>query len=151
MARLKRWAKRAAIGLVGLFVLIQLVPYGRDHTNPPVVAEPSWDSPQTRALAVGACFDCHSNETEWPWYSNVAPISWSLQNHVEEGRDKLNFSEWGRDQEADESAETVRDGSMPPLQYKLAHSAARLSDEDRAALERGLAATFGDESSGDDN
>jgi hypothetical protein len=62
------------VGVV-VFVAIQLVPYGRDHTNPPVTAEPRWDSPQTRTLAVSACFDCHSNETAWPWYTNVAPFS----------------------------------------------------------------------------
>ena len=61
---------------VGGFLLIQLVPFGRDHTNPPVVQEPKWDSPATRELAKRACFDCHSNETVWPWYSNIAPVSW---------------------------------------------------------------------------
>ena len=79
---------------VAIFLLIQLIPYGRDHTNPAVVAEPAWDLPETRALAVRACFDCHSNETIWPWYSNVAPISWLVQRDVDEGREKLNFSEW---------------------------------------------------------
>ena len=58
---------------VGGFLLIQFVPFGRDHTNPPVVQEPKWDSPATRELAKRACFDCHSNETVWPWYSNIAP------------------------------------------------------------------------------
>jgi hypothetical protein len=82
------------VGVVVLFGLIQLVPYGRDHTNPPVVAEPAWDSPQTRALAVRACFDCHSNETVWPWYSNVAPASWLVQRDVDDGRRRLNWSEW---------------------------------------------------------
>ena len=63
------------LGVLCLGLVIQLLPYGRDHTNPPVVAEPLWDSPQTRALAKRACFDCHSNETIWPWYTNVAPVS----------------------------------------------------------------------------
>ncbi len=76
------------------FGLLQLVPYGRNHTNPPVAAEPAWASAQTRALAVRACFDCHSNETTWPWYSNVAPVSWLIQRDVDEGRRRLNFSEW---------------------------------------------------------
>ena len=62
--------------LAGLFLAIQFVPYGRDHSNPPVIGEPTWNSPETRALAVRACFDCHSNETVWPWYSNIAPVSW---------------------------------------------------------------------------
>ena len=81
------------IGLV-LFALIQLVPYGRSHKNPPVVQEPNWDA-QTRAIAKKACFDCHSNEVVWPWYSNIAPVSWLVQRDVDEGRRHLNFSEWG--------------------------------------------------------
>ena len=67
-----------ALGLaIGGFLLIQFVPYGRSHTNPPVLSEPAWDSPETRVLAQTACFDCHSNETDWsPWYTKVAPASW---------------------------------------------------------------------------
>ncbi|HEU5321850.1 MAG TPA: heme-binding domain-containing protein, partial [Methylomirabilota bacterium] len=106
-------------GLVALaLAAIQLVPYGRDHTNPPVTREPGWDRPQTRALAVRACFDCHSNQTVWPWYSSLAPVSWLLQRDVDEGRRALNFSEWDRRQgEAHESAKTVRKGEMPPWFY----------------------------------
>jgi hypothetical protein len=82
------------IGLVGVlgFLAIQLVPYGRDHTNRPVTGEPKWDSPATRADAVTACFDCHSNQTVWPWYSNIAPMSWLIQHDVDEGRAALNWS-----------------------------------------------------------
>ena len=88
-------ARRAAfilflVGVLGLLV-IQLIPYGREHSNPAVVSEPPWDSPATRAFAVTACFDCHSNETEWPWYSNIAPMSWLVQRDVDEGRQHLNF------------------------------------------------------------
>ena len=61
-------------------------------TNPPVVSEPKWDSPQTRTLAKRACFDCHSNETVWPWYSNVPPISWLVVSDTVRGRASLNFS-----------------------------------------------------------
>ena len=63
---------------MGVLLIIQFVPYGRDHTNPPVIAEPAWDSPQTRALFFRACADCHSNETKWPWYSTIAPASWLI-------------------------------------------------------------------------
>ena len=127
-------------------VVIQAIPYGRDHANPPVVVEPAWDAPVTRELAVRACYDCHSNETVWPWYSHIAPMSWLVQRDVDEGREELNFSEWQREQdEADEAAETVRDRSMPPSQYLLAHSAARLTDAQLDALARGLAATLGDD------
>ncbi len=138
------WVRRGLVVLAVSALAIQLVPYGRDHANPPVVQEPAWDSQQTRVLAAAACFDCHSNETEWPWYSNIAPVSWALQRDVDEGREELNFSEWHLEQEGDDAAETVRDGSMPPWQYRLTHPEARLSDAETAALEAGLAATFGD-------
>lgn len=138
--RLLRWV---AIGFVALLLAIQLVPYGRDHDNPPVGAEPAWDSPRTRALARVACFDCHSNETEWPWYSNIAPISWWMQDHVDEGRAELNFSEWGRPQETDEVAESIEEGEMPPGYYTLTHRSARLSAADEQALVDGFVAMFG--------
>lgn len=141
------WIRRGVIAAAVLALAIQLVPYGRDHTNPPVIQEPAWDSQQTRELAVAACFDCHSNETEWPWYTNVAPVSWLTQRDVDEGRDELNFSEWHRDQDGDEAAETVRDGSMPPWPYTVTHADARLDAAEVAALEAGLAATFGDDGS----
>jgi mono/diheme cytochrome c family protein len=143
-----RVIRRILLGLGAALVVgmlaIQLVPYGRDHTNPPVTGEPAWDSAETRALAVASCFDCHSNETEWAWYSNVAPFSWLLQRHVDEGREKLNFSEWGTgDQESDEIVESVRDGAMPTWDYELIHPGSRLSDADRQAFLAGLTATFG--------
>ncbi len=132
------------IGLLVLFGLLQLVPVGRPRTNPPVRQEPAWDSPQTRALAVRACYDCHSNETVWPWYSALAPVSWLIQRDVTEGRRALNFSEWDRPQrKAREAAETVQRGTMPPWSYTWLHPAARLTPEERAALIQGLRATLG--------
>ncbi len=146
---MRRWLRRGLVGLVVLFVAIQAIPYGRAHANPPVKGEPPWDSPRTEELARRACYDCHSNETNWPWYTNIAPLSWWIENNVREGRDELNFSEWGvRRQEGGEAAETVRKGSMPPIEYTWLHPAARLGDEELQALERGLAATFGSEHEG---
>lgn len=145
MGRYRKWIERGLVGSLGLLIVIQLVPYGRDHSNPAVVAEPAWDSPQTRELAVRACFDCHSNETIWPWYSNVAPVSWLTQRHVDEGREELNFSEWQLEQEGEEAAETVRERSMPTRDYLLTHPDARLTDTERADLASGLAIMFGDE------
>ncbi|MBP6470876.1 MAG: heme-binding domain-containing protein [Chloroflexi bacterium] len=138
--------------LVGGFLLIQLVPYGRNHDNPPVVQEPNWDSPETRALAERACFACHSNETVWPWYSNIAPVSWLTQHDTEEGRQILNFSEWGvngRRQEADEIGEAIQEGSMPMPMFLITHPEARLTDAEKQALIRGLAATTGSSFSGE--
>jgi mono/diheme cytochrome c family protein len=140
----RTWIVRILVGLAVLFVLIQFVPYGHDHTNPAVVAEPGWDSARTRELAVRACFDCHSNESTWPWYSNVAPVSWLVQRDVDEGREQLNFSEWNRRQEGHEAVETVRERSMPPTVYRLTHPNARLTDAELDELASGLAATLGD-------
>jgi hypothetical protein len=101
-----------------------------------------------RQLTKNACFDCHSNETTWPWYSNVAPVSWLAQRDVDEGRRELNYSEFDRSQrEASDSAETVQKGTMPPSYYVWLHSEAGLSPADRDALIRGLQATFGSERS----
>ncbi len=69
---------KTTLFMSGFFILLQIIPYGHNHTNPPIVEEPAWDSPQTRAVVKKACFDCHSNETVWPWYSNIAPLSWLI-------------------------------------------------------------------------
>jgi len=89
----RRWKIVLGILIVG-FVLIQLIPVWLLQRNPPVSAEPNWDSPQTRALAKRACFDCHSNETAWPIYGRIAPISWLVTFDALAGRSALNFSEW---------------------------------------------------------
>ena len=133
-----------ALVALGTLLVIQLVPYGRDHENPAVAAEPAWDSPATRDLARRACFDCHSNETRWPWYAQVAPASWLVQYDVDAGRAHMNLSEWNRPQEeAGEAAETVREGEMPPRIYGLLHPSARLSQTERQLLADGLARSLG--------
>ena len=140
----RKWWFRIALGFLGTFVAIQLVPYGRDHSNPPVTGEPIWDAPATRTLAKQACFDCHSNETEWPAYASIAPVSRLVQHDVDEGRAVLNFSEWTRPQkEAKEAAKEVREGEMPPSAYKLVHAHARLSAAELDRLAQGLANTVG--------
>jgi hypothetical protein len=129
------------------------VPAGVSYTNPPVVSEPTWDSPQTRALAQRACFDCHSNETTWPWYSRVAPISWLVARDVNEGRARLNFSTWGQPTQGGESrrgertgaselVRTVQNGSMPPSIYVLPRPSARLTAAEQQQLVQGFLATF---------
>ena len=131
------------LGLVGLFLVAQAVPYGRSHSNPAVTKEPAWDSPATRTLAMAACGDCHSNLTKWPWYSNVAPESWLIQRDVDEGRSTLNFSEWDTPQGVDvgEIAEAVH-GGMPPWYYTLLHSKSKLSKAEKEQLIAGLQKTF---------
>jgi hypothetical protein len=136
---MRRWLIRIAVAAVALFALAQLVPYGRNHTNPPVTSEPRWDSPATRTLAADACFDCHSNETKWPWYSNIAPISWLNYSDVTGGREALNFSEWrARPVDVNEVVEAVQGGGMPPWFYTPLHPKARLSGAERAQLVAGL-------------
>ena len=133
----------AAIG-GAVLLAVQPVPYGRDHRNSPVRQEPQWSGLETRALAKRACFDCHSNETRWPWYSNVAPISWVIQRDVNSGRSELNFSEWDRAQkEAQEAAKTVVNGEMPPRSYVALHPESRLSSTEQAQLIQGLQAIVG--------
>jgi hypothetical protein len=125
--------------LVLLFGLIQLVPYGRDHTNPPITSEPAWDSPATRTLAKTACFDCHSNESVWPQYASIAPISWLIYRDVMVGRSRLNFSEWNTQQRgAGEIAEVIQGGEMPPLIYLPMHPKARLTSAQKQQLIIGL-------------
>ncbi len=132
----------AVIVLVGIVLLglIQFIPYGKDHSNPPVLSEPKWDSQQTRDLAKAACYDCHSNETVWPWYSNVAPISWLVYRDVAEGRRRFNFSDWqnSRAREPGELASAAVNGEMPPLQYLPMHPSARLSAAQKTQLADGL-------------
>lgn len=118
-------------------VAIQFAPVER--TNPPVEAELE-APPAVHALLRRACYDCHSHQTRWPWYSRVAPISWVVAADVRRGRAALNFSEWEtltaerRARLAEEMWEEVRDGGMPMPAYLFLHRSARLSDEDRAAL-----------------
>lgn len=146
--RLLRWV--VLPGVVG-FGALQLVPYGWSHSNPPVTEETPWPSQRALTLARAACYDCHSNEVDWPVYSYVAPMSWLVRRDVEQGRDELNFSEWDRHSgEADDAAEAVEDGSMPPRRYTLLHPSARLSSEEAAELIAALQAMRDDRDSDED-
>ena len=132
-----RWI--VAAGAV-VFVLIQLIPMSR--SNPPIsqdIAAP----PQIEALLQRSCYDCHSNQTRWPWYAHVAPVSWLVIRDVEQGRKHLNFSTW--DKYADDPETVIRklrnidkvmhNGSMPLWYYLRVHSEAHLNDADRQAIE----------------
>ena len=136
---------RILSGVVAIFGLIQLIP--NRISNPPARKEPPWNSPQTLALAKVACFDCHSNQTRSYWYEKVAPISWWIKNHVDEGRAKLNFDEWqpntGRG--GGRAARTVLRGSMPPSYYTWLgrHADANLTPQQKQQLADGLEATLG--------
>jgi hypothetical protein len=132
-----------AFALAALFAAAQFVPSGR--TNPPVGQGRSIEShvrmtPEVAGLLERSCDDCHSNRTDWPWYSNVAPASWFVIDHVNHGRSHLNFSEWGKYSRRD-SVEllngicaTTKGGSMPLDSYTLVHRGARLGPRDWQTL-----------------
>ena len=131
---------------LGTMVAIQAIPYGRAHSNPPITGEPEWATPRTRELMVRACFGCHSNEVEYPAYASVAPISWVVETHVAEGREKVNYSEFdSRQRGADETIEVIEEGSMPPAYYTQfgRHPEAKLTTAEIAELIAGLKATPG--------
>jgi len=128
----RNWKKLVLIVGVVLFVAIQLVPV--DRSNPPVEAD--LDAPEAvTAVLRTACYDCHSSETHWPWYSYVAPVSWLVAHDVEEARGEFSFSRWGKlgeDERAhlrEEIWEEVEEGEMPLAIYRFMHSSARLSQD----------------------
>lgn len=125
----------AGLGALALLLAIQLVPYGHAHSNPPVTRAAKWPPGPGRQIAEAGCYDCHSNFTDWRWYSNVAPFSWLVQHDVEDGRGALDFSEWDRPQpDAGELAAVISSGEMPPLQYTLIHRSAKLSSTEKKQL-----------------
>ena len=134
MMRTAKWIAAAAV----LFLVVaQLVPI--DRTNPAVESEVPAPA-DVRAILRRACYDCHSNETVWPWYSRIAPASWLLAHDVHEGRAALNYSTWNRldakqqGKAVRETWEEVAEGEMPPWIYLPAHPEARLSADERAVL-----------------
>ncbi len=135
-----KWVWIGVVGFLGvIWLMMQFVPM--EKSNPAVAQEPNWDSPETRALAKSACFDCHSNETVYPWYADIAPMRLLVRNHVLEGREILNFSEWDNTMPMDEIEEVINEGEMPPWDYVLLHPEARLTDEEKDALINGLRQT----------
>lgn len=140
-SKILRWA---LLGIAIVFVAIQFVPV--DRSNPPIAAEvPA--PPEARAVLRRACYDCHSHETVWPWYSRVAPISWLVARDVAKGRDELNFSTWDRYttkeqvKKVKKSWEEVEEGEMPPWFYLPVHRDAVLSVEDKAVLRKWVLGT----------
>lgn len=128
-----KWT-RIAVGLGAVLVAIQFVPVAR--TNPPsrsTVAAP----PEVANVLRRACFDCHSNETVWPPQAYVAPLSWIVSHDVQEGREELNFSEWGpkpEEKTRKKLPEEVGKGDMPPFLYVVAHPGAKLTNDEKALL-----------------
>lgn len=131
------------IFVLAVFIIIQF--FSIDKTNPEfdktsdlIVSE----NPPSEIAQIfrSSCYDCHSNETIWPWYSNIAPVSWMLKQHVEEGREKVNFSYWSEMEKneklfaIEEIIEEIELGEMPLPAYLLAHSNAKLTEEQQQLL-----------------
>jgi len=139
MKRSFRFLRWLVIVLAAAFVVIQFIRPAR--TNPPVNPAQSIEanlrvSPQVAAILDRSCNDCHSNKTVWPWYTNVAPVSWFLTNHVNEGRRNMNLSAWGSYDKDKQSrrlrdmCEQVQDGNMPLSTYTPLHPSSKLSPAD---------------------
>jgi hypothetical protein len=111
------------------------------RTNPPSKGDLS-APPEVAAILRTSCYDCHSNETRWPWYSYVAPLSWVIVDHVDQGRKQINFSEWGeyypqtRKRKLQWMQRALHEEVMPLWSYRLTHPGARLNDRDRARLDQ---------------
>jgi len=139
MSRLGRWLRWIGAGLLVVFLGLQFVPVER--TNPHVMSDIK-APPEIDAILRRACYDCHSHETRWPWYSRIAPVSWWVADHVEHGRSDLNFSMWPvfdfeeQDLAMGDIEEQIRKGEMPLPSYLILHRDARLSDADRELLLR---------------
>lgn len=135
--------KKIVIGCMVLLVLIQFIRI--DKTNPEVVMENDFivqtNPPEhIQAILKTSCYDCHSNESTYPWYTNVAPISWWVKQHINEAREELNFSEWGtftekrKKHKLEEVYEEVEESEMPLKSYLIAHSEAKLTTEQKNEL-----------------
>jgi hypothetical protein len=126
-------------GIAGCLLIAQFITIPR--TNPPLKSDLA-APPQIKSLLRRACYDCHSNETRWPWYTYVAPVSWPTSHDVERGRQELNFSEWGsyypatRIRKLQWMGRALREENMPPWTYRLLHPGAGLTQGDLLVLEQ---------------
>jgi len=138
-----RIARRVGLGLIVALILLQFFQPERNNEAPDpeldmltVISPPA----QIADLIRTACYDCHSNQTIYPWYSRISPLSWYLNKHIEEGKEGLNFSEYGQLEKADKIGaladfyDVLDAGTMPLQSYMLLHKQARLSLEDSEAL-----------------
>ena len=143
MSIVLRILKWVAIVLIVVFIAIQFVRPA--NTNPPVdesqtIFACTQAPPEVASILDRSCRDCHSNKTVWPWYTQVAPVSWWLANHVDHGRKDLNLSEWAKlppdrqDRKLRQICDEVQDGNMPLASYLPMHPIAKLSEQDKKTL-----------------
>jgi hypothetical protein len=160
---MKIWFKRVLLSLLAIFVVIQLVPV--DRADPPLdPAKKLQPPPEVEAILRVSCYDCHSNETRWPWYSYVAPVSWWMANHVHDGRRRLNLSDWTDLKPGPEDVQLnglpyttveykrkmlsdmetdIEEGRMPISSYLIIHHDARMSPEQYRVVADWLEADMG--------
>lgn len=135
--------KWTAIFLAIIFAGLQFIRPAR--TNPPVdeartISAHTHITPEVAAILDRSCNDCHSNQTRWPWYSNIAPVSWFVTNHVNVGRREMNLSDWAQYTQDDQQhflkkiCMEVKGGQMPLSSYLRLHHEAKLSSEDVKTL-----------------
>jgi hypothetical protein len=131
----------AVVILAVIFLGLQLT--NPPHTNPPVKSDmiAATHPPEAIAAALTAsCYDCHSYQTKWPWYSHIAPVSWLVVSDVNEGRENLNLSEWPADdakraaRRLENMSDNIDSGDMPPPKYTAIHADARLTKDQRKVL-----------------
>lgn len=143
MKKNRKWLKRIFIGGFIVFLLMQFIRI--DKTIPEYKKADDFISminppENVKTILNNACYDCHSYETKYPWYAEIAPVSWMLKKHINEGREEMNFSVWGTysskkaDHKLEEAAELVEEGEMPLSSYTLAHKEAKLSKEQKEIL-----------------
>lgn len=131
---MKKWMGRSGMILFVVLATIQFVPVA--ETNPPAEGDVE-TSPELKTVLRRACYDCHSNETVWPWYSRVAPVSWLIVRDVTKGRAELNFSAWSqfntrrRARKLKEIRQQIEKGKMPQWYYVAVHPDAHLSATER--------------------
>lgn len=140
----KKFTRRnILIGLIALFLLMQL--FRIDKTATPV--DPKTDfislssaNPEVAGLLRTACYDCHSSQPSFPWYTNIAPVSWWIKHHIDEGQQELNFSDWGsysekrKNHKLEECIELIEEGEMPMASYTWMHKEAKLTDAQKLQL-----------------
>ena len=129
--------------LIGIFALMQIYPSKRPEVtaiNPDDLIKNTNTPENIASMLKSACYDCHSNESTYPWYANIAPVKWWIYDHINEGREDLNFSEWttlsktDQVEALDDIATAVMEGEMPLKPYPVTHPKAKLSEADRQAI-----------------
>jgi cytochrome c551/c552 len=134
---MRKWTARLGVILLAALIAMQFVAVER--TNPPVETEVSAPA-EVKAILRRSCYDCHANETRWPWYARIAPVSWLIANDVKEGRREVNFSLWNqftgsrRARKFKEIVEQVEQNKMPQWYYVVIHPEAKLSGGDKEEI-----------------